>query len=117
MASQLSVTWTGPASSRLAQLLMSSDVGSAEFNEVRSQLDEAIKRKAKRTPAARHEIRENAVYVDPDESGRGWTRPMTFSLERAQPEVFAASNDYSAFRMKLSNPRTRRSLRGRTCRG
>ena len=67
---------------------------SREYRDARKLLDTAYEAKTKRQPADRHDARCNSLYVDLDESGSSWNRPIDVSIEMARQQINDACNDY-----------------------
>jgi hypothetical protein len=48
-----------------------------------------------RAPRDRHQQRIRGMYVDPDETGRGWNRPRDVGQKAAYEFLTNATNDYA----------------------
>jgi AbiV family abortive infection protein len=91
---QLSVIFHGLLPDWIRKALM----GGAEaptYEDARRELDQILRRLARRTPNERHRTRMDAHYVDIEASGNAWNRPVDISRERALDIVQQASSDYS----------------------
>jgi AbiV family abortive infection protein len=80
-----------------AQLLHSYHHASdpAERQAKLQKLEELMRRQQKRTPADRHKARMRALYVDLNESGSGWSRPIEMTDDAARAHLEDAANDYA----------------------
>jgi AbiV family abortive infection protein len=100
-SAQLSVSISAPGDSRLGQImrrLTAAPAGTAEFDRAadEKELQAAKKLARRRTPGDRADLRERSFYVDPDEAGTDWIRPVMIERQKALEVVLAAMNDYSA---------------------
>jgi AbiV family abortive infection protein len=66
-----------------------------EWEDAEAEMNEIMKRKDRRTPNDRHELREKALYVEPKASGVDWNRPADMSAMEAHNFLRDAVNDYS----------------------
>jgi len=68
----------------------------AEFKEAWKELKDIAAILRKRVPAERHRKRMKALYVEPSESGSGWSRPCEqFDEQESEFFLLDAINDYS----------------------
>lgn len=68
---------------------------SAEYQEADRRLDTIVTRMNRTLPHERHELRQKALYVEPDDSGLTWNRPKEQTKEEAFKQIQDASNSYS----------------------
>ncbi len=69
---------------------------SEEFKKAHEELQKIDKCQRARTPNDRHKIRQEALYVDPNDTGQGWNRPCDIILPSYAKEFITdAVNDYS----------------------
>ena len=68
---------------------------SQEYKEAAKRLNDITRRQRKRTPQDRHKERLSALYVEPNETGNDWNRPLEKSQEEARTFIVDAVNDYS----------------------
>jgi AbiV family abortive infection protein len=80
---------------KLLRATMPVDPQSEEYKQAREQLKNITERQRKRTPDDRHLQRENALYVDPLDSGLGWNKPKEIYQEKARAFIEDAVNDYA----------------------
>lgn len=95
---QLSVvmrTEGGDALDKLLRVVVHPDPKSSEWRAAQKQLDAYTKRQRKRQPQDRHRQRIAALYVEPNETGTAWTRPVDVWQEEARRCVEDFANDYS----------------------
>jgi hypothetical protein len=74
---------------------------SEKWQQASDTVDVATDAKGKHQPQDRHEMRENALYVDLHATGTGWVRPSTLDSARRLNEITDAVNDYAAERDRL----------------
>jgi AbiV family abortive infection protein len=67
-----------------------------QYREARTFIDAATGAKRKRDPDDAHELREQSLYVEPDESG-SWNQPPLLSPTAAYNLVNDVAGDYSSF--------------------
>jgi AbiV family abortive infection protein len=95
----LSMTYrTEGSTTELAELLrarIKTRPGTPEFRTVAEKLKQLDKRMRKRTPADRHAMRMSATYVDINDDGTDWNRPVAFSETEATNCLMDAVNDYA----------------------
>lgn len=98
-AAQSSVTMRVPADSQLEKLMQRrlQNPSSPEAKSARGEIGKLDKRIARRTPDDRQKLRERALYVDPDDSGTGWSRPAECPRDQALREIHNIANDYAVF--------------------
>jgi AbiV family abortive infection protein len=98
-AAQSSVTMSAPADSQLAKLMQRQwqNPSSPEADSARDEMGKLTKGIARRTPDDRQKLREGALYVDPDDSGTGWSRPAECPRDLALREIHNIANDYAVF--------------------
>lgn len=75
--------------------------GSEKWQQASKTVDLATEAKRKRQPQDRHEMRENALYVDLDTSGTAWRRPSTLDSTKCYHEITDAMNDYAVEQDRL----------------
>lgn len=95
---QLSMVQRASGDERLAELLrklMRNHPQSKEYKETIKQLNDITKKQKKRTPNERHKKRMKALYVEPNDSGTGWNRPLEESKIEAKLFLNDAVNDYA----------------------
>jgi AbiV family abortive infection protein len=95
---QRSLTYRTDGTGQLDEILrkqMQHSPSSAEWREADEQLKEIDARKGKRTPADRHAARMKAIYVDLNESGSAWNRPIELNPTEATQCLEDAANDYA----------------------
>ena len=80
---------------------MNADPALAESQKASTVIEQATDAKRKRSPLDRHKMRERTLYVDLDETGKGWLRPSDFDSRRAFEEIIDAVNDYAAERDRV----------------
>jgi AbiV family abortive infection protein len=68
---------------------------SAEFQEADRHLDFIVTRMNRTLPHERHELRQKALYVEPDDSGLTWNRPNEQTKEEAFKQIEGTSNAYN----------------------
>jgi AbiV family abortive infection protein len=84
--------------SALAEALrtaVSSSPRSNQWTASRKIINAASAAKMKRDPHVRHGKRENALYVDLDNSGTSWSRPCAIPASVAREEIEDAVGDYA----------------------
>jgi AbiV family abortive infection protein len=69
--------------------------GTSEYEKADEQLKELDKIKSKHTPGSRHSTRMKATYVDINDSGFDWNRPVALPEGEATNCLVDAINDYS----------------------
>jgi len=77
------------------------DPQSREAREADEQLRVAAEAKQKRAPAERARLREQGLYVDPDDAGTSWSRPNETPKEDARRFIEHAANDFSGARERF----------------
>ncbi len=91
--------------SRLAKLLqtkISAHPQSEDWKAADKELREIDEIKRKRASHERHEQRMRALYVEPDDFGRGWNRPReTATRNVAHDFLQDAANDYASRLQKI----------------
>jgi AbiV family abortive infection protein len=103
-ASAFSTTLRTQAPTQLDAALriqMRGDSGSVQWQQASKAVELASNAKRKRQPQDRHEMREQALYVDLDVTGTVWRRPVTLDSARCLDEIADAVNDYAAQRDRL----------------
>lgn len=101
---QLSVTLRAEGPGGLARLVwarMKTKPQSPEYRAAAQELDKVTQTLAKRAPADRHATRQRALYVDPDEAGTDWNRPVAMSADEANNLLVDAANDYAGHHDRL----------------
>ena len=73
---------------------MMSPPGSETWKQATKITDQAMESKQKRQPHKRHEFREHALYVDLDETGTAWNRPLMLTRHECEKAIEEAINDY-----------------------
>jgi AbiV family abortive infection protein len=80
---------------KLARTVAESHPASEEHRKAASELNAALKRMGDRAPGQRHAARMRALYVDLQDSGAGWNRPVNLSRREATRSVLEAMNYYA----------------------
>lgn len=78
-----------------------------EYQEAEKIIQAAFKGLAKRAPDARHAARMHALYVDLEDSGADWNRPLHVAQDESKKLVGDASNDYAGQSDRLNPDRLR----------
>ncbi|HWO01246.1 MAG TPA: AbiV family abortive infection protein [Blastocatellia bacterium] len=81
--------------------LLSSAPSSAEWKTAKQVADLATSAKRKHNPKTRHAMRTSSLYVDLNDTGRGWRRPCVLDVSIAVNEITDAVNDYAVERDRL----------------
>lgn len=105
-ASAFGTTLRPPANSQLGMALHAVSAyqpGSAEWNKANDVINSAVEAARKRQPHDRHEARCDGLYVDLNDLGTGWLRPIDISKEEARTHISDALNDYAQEVDRLSN--------------
>jgi AbiV family abortive infection protein len=68
---------------------------SAEYQEADRRIDAILTRWNSQLPHERHELRQKALYVEPDDSGLTWNRPKEQTKEEALKQIEGTSNAYN----------------------
>jgi len=104
---QLSVSLLEEGHSRLATAMrteLTGTPGQPDYQKAGKVIQSAVEAKAKRTPEDRHEKRLEGFFVDVDDSGTDWKRPLkTISSAEALRALNEANNDYTVQRDRFSN--------------
>jgi AbiV family abortive infection protein len=103
----LSVTYHGKRGEPLAEALnqqMNTQPGSAEFTLARQIIDQETAKIADAQPKNRHDTRMEAVYVDLNDDGKSWKRPMRFTKQEAFTLINDSANDYSTGSQWFTEP-------------
>jgi len=99
-AAQLVEMMSAHPDSELGKLMdthMSAELDSDEFKKAHEELEKIRQIVRKRTPSARHEARERALYVEPNDAGASWHIPRkTLSKQDTRSFILYAINDYAA---------------------
>ena len=69
--------------------------GEIEYQEAGKIIQAALKGLAKRAPDARHTARMRALYVDLNDSGTDWDRPLDVSVDESKKLLGDAASDYA----------------------
>jgi AbiV family abortive infection protein len=80
-----------------------------EYREAEKVLQAALNHLEKRTPDARHAARVQALYVDLNEAGTDWNRPLHVSQDESKKLLSDAANDYASQQHRL-NPELLREM-------
>jgi AbiV family abortive infection protein len=108
----LSFSFTAEAGSRLDTAIraqLAHKPQDAEYQQAEQVLQTAIRAGLKRAPEERHNVRMRALYVDLDDSGLSWKRPVQISSEEAKKLLNDAVNDYAIQRDKMDPDQLRGS--------
>lgn len=95
---QLGVILKSSGGDQLGKLLRAKfdhDPQSREAHEANAQLDIIANQLYRKMPHQRHDLRQNALYVGPNDSGTGWNQPKQQSKQTARDEIEGASNAYA----------------------
>lgn len=101
----LGLTFTAEGGSALATAIgtqMKHKPQDTEYQEAEKVIQAALKSLAKRTPDARHAARMQALYVDLNDSGADWNRPLNISQDESKKLLSDAANDYAGQRDRLN---------------
>jgi len=84
--------------------------GSEQWNEARDVLDSAVEEERKRQPKERHQRRMSSLYVDLNDSGTEWLRPVNITEDEARSEINSAISDYNHEVDRLTNEESHPTL-------
>jgi hypothetical protein len=66
-----------------------------QWQEAYNCIDSAVEAKRRRQPHQRHEARCSSLYVDINDQGTGWLRPVNIAKDEAYSEITTAIGDYT----------------------
>ena len=78
-----------------------SPVASDEWRQADAQLKDIHRVKKKRLPIDRNRLRQRALYVDLNDAGTGWHRPVDIDADEAHTAIEDAINDYAGERDRV----------------
>jgi AbiV family abortive infection protein len=91
----------GDPMERAVRAMNSAAPGSPERKAAYEQIELMDKRKRKRQPHDREEMRVRALYVDPGEQLGEWSRPADLDCQKCADEVTSAIDDYQGTKMRF----------------
>lgn len=112
-ASAFGVTLRPSSDSQIGKALSAMtqhEPGSEEWSNANDLVNSAADAKQKRQPHDRHQARCKGLYVDLNDSGTNWLRPIEISREEARINISDAVNDYAQEVDRLTNEGLRTSL-------
>src|SRR5712692_3561923 len=102
-AGQLGLTYHIDRDSQYAKVLQARNAAfrTDAFQKLDAEVRAIDDRLAKRQPAARHERRQDAFYVDLSDDGTRWMRPSDLSRTDCAKALRDAANDYAPQRDRV----------------
>jgi len=77
------------------QTLAEAELGSPEWLAAKEMSDAAFKAERDRLPDRRHQARFSGIYVDAQDEGLSWARPVNLNERDAIHAIMSAGNDYA----------------------
>lgn len=112
-ASAFGITLRPSSDSQLGKALSAlteHEPGSEQWNNANDVINSAADAKRKRQPHERHQARCSSLYVDLNDPGTDWLRPVDISREEARINISDAVNDYAQEVDRLTNEGLRPTL-------
>lgn len=105
-ASAFSITLRPSSGSQLGKALSAlteHEPGSEQWDSANDIINSAVDAKRKRQPQERHQARCTSVYVDLNDAGTDWLRPVDITKDEARNNIVGAVNDYAHEVDRLTN--------------